>query len=122
MLVEKVARAINAASCPGREGPFGGYDYGHNEALYGPAPKEGRYVIRDFRTPTSRGEFLHLTNDYDLHEAKFAEMTAHHIARAAIEAVLDAVASELLVVQYDPAPYTAMKLRLAAMRKEAMGE
>ena len=41
-------------------------------------------------------------------------------ARAAIEAVLDAVASELRAVQYDPAPYTAMKVRLAAMRKDAL--
>ena len=42
------------------------------------------------------------------------------VVRAAIEAVLDAVASELRAVQYDPAPYTAMKVRLAAMRKEAL--
>ena len=89
--VEAVARAIKSASCPGREGPFGGYDYGHNEAFYGPAPEGGRYVIRDYRDPSSPdwGAWLHQTNDRDEHEAKFAKMTDDHVAQAAI-AALDA--------------------------------
>ena len=89
--VEAVARAIESASCPGREGPFGGYDYGHNEAFYGPAPEGGRYVIRDFRDPSSPdwGAWLHQTNDRDEHESMFARMTDDHVAQAAI-AALDA--------------------------------
>jgi len=42
-VVEAVAKAIKQAECPGREGPYGGYDYGHNEAFYGKAPECGRY-------------------------------------------------------------------------------
>ena len=90
--IQAVARAIKSASCPGREGPFGGYDYGHNEAFYGPAPEGGRYVIRDFRDPSSPdwGAWLHQTNDRDEHESMFAKMTDDHVAQAAI-AALDAV-------------------------------
>ena len=89
--IQAVARAIKSASCPGREGPFGGYDYGHNEAFYGPAPEGGRYVIRDFRDPSSPdwGAWLHQTNDRDEHESMFAKMTDDHVAQAAI-AALDA--------------------------------
>lgn len=43
-------------------------------------------------------------------------------AKAAIRAMLDGVESNLSAVQYDPAPYTAMKHRIAAMRKEALGD
>ena len=39
-------------------------------------------------------------------------------AKSAIRAMLDGVESNLSAVQYDPAPYTAMKHRIAAMRKE----
>ena len=86
-LREEVARAIEQAECPHREGPFGGYDYGHPDDK----PVEGgRYVIRDFRDPRSDdwGRWLHQTDDRELHEAKFAEMTAYHIADAAIAATL----------------------------------
>lgn len=87
--VKAVARAIKSASCPGREGPFGGYDYGYNEAFYGPAPEGGRYVIRDFRDPSSPdwGAWLHQTNDRDEHESMFAKMTDDHVALAAIAAL-----------------------------------
>ena len=44
------------------------------------------------------------------------------IAKAAIRAMLDGVEANLSAVQYDPAPYTAMKHRIAAMRKEALGD
>ena len=87
--VERVARAIEAAQCKGREGPFGGYDYGHNTAFYGPEPEGGRYVIRDFRDPASPdwGKWLHQTNDSEDHERMFAKMTREHIAQAAIRAI-----------------------------------
>ncbi len=86
--VEAVKAAIKLASCPGREGPFGGYDYGHNEAFYGPAPEDGRYVIRDFRDRKSPdwGKWLHQTDNREEHEAMFAKMTDDHIAQAAIAA------------------------------------
>ena len=89
--VEAVKAAIKLASCPGREGPFGGYDYGHNEAFYGPAPEDGRYVIRDFRDRKSPGwgKWLHQTDNREEHEAMFVKMTDDHIAHAAI-AALDA--------------------------------
>ena len=90
-IVERVARAIDEAICPHREGPFGGYDYGHNTEFYGPAPDGGRYVIRDFRTLASKGEWLHQTDDLALHEATLARMTKEHIAKAAIRAVLEGV-------------------------------
>ena len=88
-MVERVARAIDKAACPGREGPFGGYDYGHNPEFYGPPPAGGRYVIRDFRTLASKGEWLHQTDDRVLHEATLEQMTKNHIAKAAIRAMLD---------------------------------
>lgn len=73
--VEAVKAAIKLASCPGREGPFGGYDYGYNEAFYGPAPEDGRYVIRDFRDPKSPdwGKWLHQTDNREEHEAMFVK-------------------------------------------------
>lgn len=39
-------------------------------------------------------------------------------AKHAIREMLDGVESNLSAVQYDPAPYTAMKHRIAAMRKD----
>lgn len=39
-------------------------------------------------------------------------------AQAAIAIVLDRVNRELAAVQYDPAPYTAMKYRLRALSEE----
>jgi len=88
-LIERVADAIEAAECRGREGPFGGYDYGHNEAFYGKAPEGGRYVIRDFRDPASDdwGKWLHQTDDNAEHEAMLVKMTREHIAVTAIRAM-----------------------------------
>lgn len=84
-----VGLAIERAGCPGREGPFGGYDYGYKTEFYGPAPAAGRYVIRDFRDPASPdwGKPIHYTPDEDAHNAMFAKLTQHHIARAAILAL-----------------------------------
>jgi len=88
-VVEAVARAIKQAECPGREGPYGGYDYGHNEAFYGKTPEGGRYVIRDYRDPASDtwGKWVHQTDDRELHDRMFDQMTEHHIANAAITAL-----------------------------------
>lgn len=51
-------------------------------------------------------------------DAIYARSTFRDPAIAAITETLDAVAAQLSAVQYDPAPYTAMKARLAAMREE----
>lgn len=85
-MVERVADAIESARCPHREGPFGGYDYGYRNAT---PPKDGRYVIRDFRSPASPdwGKWIHQTDDVNEHDALLLKMTRHHIARAAIEAM-----------------------------------
>ena len=87
-MVEKVSAAIVRAGCPGREGPFGGYDYGYPDD----APvKGGRYVIRDFREIGSPdfGKWLHQTDDAAAHDEMFAKMTREHIARAAINALME---------------------------------
>ena len=60
-ILDAVSSAITEAQCLGREGPYGGYDYGHNEAFYGKAPDDGRYVVRDFRkfgSPTWASGFI----------------------------------------------------------------
>jgi hypothetical protein len=92
---EAIDRAINAAEkarCPHREGPFGGYDYGHNNPL---SVEGGRYVIRDFRDPSSAGwgKWLHQTEDREEHDAIFKKMTDEHILRAAISALLSVPAA-----------------------------
>jgi len=51
-------------------------------------------------------------------DASYAMSSFREPALAAIRAMLDGVESNLSAVQYDPAPYTAMKHRIAAMRKE----
>ena len=87
-VVTRAAEAIARARCPGREGPFGGYDYGHNTSLYGPEPEDGRYVIRDFRDPSSPtwGRWVHQEHDRDAHEAMYDKLTGEHIAVAALSA------------------------------------
>jgi len=83
--VEAVARAIETARCLDREGPYGGYDYGHDNRA---PPPGGRYVVRDFRDPSSEGwgRWVHQTDDREKHEAAFNRLTEHHIAQAALEA------------------------------------
>lgn len=87
---EAVAEAIIRAGCPGREGPFGGYDYGYENDS---PPKGGRYVIRDFREIGSPdfGKWLHQTDDPAVHEAMLEKMTREHIATAAIKAMREPV-------------------------------
>lgn len=79
-------KAYDEANCNGREGPYGGYDYGHN----GSAPEKGRYVIRDFRYPHSKGEWVFQTNDYDLYGDTLEKLNRDHIASAALTAALAA--------------------------------
>lgn len=43
---------------------------------------------------------------------------ARHNARAAVSETLDEVERYLSAVQYEPAPYTALKYRLSQFRKE----
>lgn len=92
-VLDQVAFAIEQARCPGREGPYGGYDYGYNEAFYGPAPEGGRYVVRDFRNPRlpTWGKWVHQTPDRDEHEQAYLRLTGRHIAQAAIEAFAQAM-------------------------------
>ena len=82
-IIEQCALAMEAAKCPGREGPFGGYDYGHNNPK---TVEGGRYVIRDFRDPASDnwGKWIHQTDSQDVHDAEFERMTQQHIARAVL--------------------------------------
>lgn len=101
--VAAVARAIEGARCLWREGPYGGYDYGHDPDFYGPAPQGGRYVIRDFRQPGAKGEWVHQTDDREVHEAELERLTQAHIAQAALDAddkwLKD---NELVVVPVEP--------------------
>lgn len=85
-LLDRVAEAITRAQCPGREGPYGGYDYGHRHE--DDLPRDGRYVVRDFRDVTSEafGAWVHQTPDVAVHEAAFDRLTKRHIARAALDA------------------------------------
>jgi hypothetical protein len=87
-MIERVARAIESAQCLGREGPYGGYDYGCRNKK----PVEGgRYVVRDFRDPASSnwGAWVHQTDNRDDHEEAHKRLTKEHIARVAIEAMRD---------------------------------
>ena len=81
-LLERVGRAIEAARCPNREGPYGGYDY----SSYGnPTP----YHVRDFRDPKSDtwGRTVFRSNDRDAMHREYERLTRAHIALAAIQAI-----------------------------------
>lgn len=86
---DAIGDAIKAAECPNRQAPYGGFDYGYNTDFYGPEPEGGRYVIRDFRDPSSEswGRWVHQTPDNDEHEEMFERLTRRHIAQAAVLAV-----------------------------------
>lgn len=90
--LDAVADVIENAECPGRQGPFGAFDYGHNEDFYGPAPAAGRWVIRDFRDPASDdwGTAVHQTSDRDKHEEMFMALQRRHVADAVLRAVPNA--------------------------------
>jgi hypothetical protein len=92
-VLDIVASAIEKARCHGREGPYGGYDYGHNTEFYGPEPEGGRYVVRDYRDPRSEtwGAWVHQTHDQDEHDQAYLRLTGRHIAEAAIHAYASAI-------------------------------
>jgi hypothetical protein len=78
--LERAARAL-AESLERR--PYGGYDYGHNEAFYGPAPEAGRYVVRCEKTD----KIVHQTNDEAAHNAAYELLTNTFHARAVLMAL-----------------------------------
>ena len=123
-MIEAVAAAIEVARCPGREDPFGGYDYGHNTEFYGPEPEGGRYVIRDFRDPASStwGAWVHQTHDHAEHERMFDKMTRDHVALAAIRTLAPMMAERFERIaranQYSPAPYCDTLKAIRALAKE----
>jgi hypothetical protein len=95
-ILDAVADAIVRAECSWREGPYGGFDYGHNPDFYGPEPEGGRYVVRDFRDMASEtyGSWVHQTHDKDEHEQAYQRLTRRHIAQAAITAYASAIEAQ----------------------------
>lgn len=89
--VEAAARAAEEARCPGREGPFGLYDYSGNSGSQPP------YQVRDFRDPAAGdwGEVVFASHDLEEARARYEEATRRHIYGAALAAVLPLVAAEV---------------------------
>lgn len=81
--LDKIAEAIEEARCPGREGPYGLYDYSKYEG------NEDPYCVRDFRDTRNDtyGKVVFRTNDPDKARAVYDKMTRQHIALAAIRAM-----------------------------------
>ncbi len=80
--LERVGMAIERANNPGREGPYGLYDY----TTYGdPVP----HHVRDFRDMRSDtyGHTVFRSTDRDAARAEYERLTRCHIARAAVEAL-----------------------------------
>lgn len=82
--LDQVAAAIEAAECPGREGPFGQYDYSYAN----PNPPAEPYHVRDFRDPRSEtwGRTVFKSAIREEATAMFETLTRRHIARAALTA------------------------------------
>lgn len=82
--LDAIADAIEKARCPGREGPYGLYDY---SAYPGSEPP---HVIRDFR-PGLSGRAIGRTVECfeDAAEARrhYDELTRRYIAKAAVNAM-----------------------------------
>lgn len=80
--LNRIALAIEAAQCPGREGPYGLYDY----TSYG-AQKPHR--VRDFRDPRSEawGDTVFASDDAATSRQQYERLTREHVALAAIHAV-----------------------------------
>ena len=84
-LLDAVGLAIEQAGNPGREGPFGFFDY----TSYGdPVP----FHVRDFRDPKldGYGKCVFKTTDRSEGLAAFERETRRHIARSAMSALLAA--------------------------------
>lgn len=85
MTPELLAAAIETASCPGREGPYGLYDYSEYPGETPP------YVVRDFRVRgPGHGDAVFSSHDRAEADAVYDRLTREHVARAAIEAFLSA--------------------------------
>jgi hypothetical protein len=82
MLLDAVADAIEKAGCPGREGPYGSYDYSNYN---GESPP---FVVRDFRDPNSAewGTVVWRGSDSKTCDEVYNILTRRHIAAAAIRA------------------------------------
>lgn len=80
---QRVGEAIEAAGNPGREGPYGLYDY---SAWNHPRP----HHVRDFRDPASatHGDCVFQSADRDEAVAAFERLTRDHVARAAVAAMI----------------------------------
>ena len=98
--LEAIGKAIQESQQPGREGPFGLYDYtdyGH------PVP----HHVRDFRDYSSStyGDCLFQSKDPDLARQVYERLTIEHMAIAAIKATFKAFGLDPL--NYIPANATA---------------
>lgn len=94
--LDRVGAAIEAAQCPGREGPYGLYDY----TSYGdPVP----FHVRDWRDPKSTTWGCAVFKSVDRAEAtsQYELLTRRHIAQAAIAAIgwqaIDSAPSSVVV-------------------------
>jgi len=79
-MIERAARALGDSL---DRRPYGGYDYGHNEAFYGPAPEAGRYVVRCEKTD----KIVHQTHDQAEHDAAYERLTNAFHVRAVLSAL-----------------------------------
>jgi hypothetical protein len=96
--LERAARALCESL---NKRPYGGYDYGHNEDFYGPAPKSGRYVIRCKKTD----KIVHQTNDEAAHDAAYDLLTNIYHARAVLMAIREPSEAMLDVAHATFEPY-----------------
>jgi hypothetical protein len=82
-ILRLVSLAIKAAECPGREGPYGLYDYSGYEGSDPP------HVVRDFRDPKSPdyGSFVFRSECPKVARSEYDRLTDEHIARAAVRAM-----------------------------------
>jgi hypothetical protein len=84
--LEAVWAAIDAAQAPGRQGPYGLFDYtGYGHAI--------PHHVRDFRDPGSEayGDCVFRSTDPAQARAVYERLTREHVARAAIRATLQAL-------------------------------
>lgn len=115
--LEAAARAMASVL---EKRPYGGYDYGYNEAFYGPAPKEGRYVVRCEKTD----KIVHQTNDESAHNKAYDLLTNTFYARAAIaayfrEMVVSDEIAEFIRDHHGLGPLTSKRIIKAALRAHA---
>lgn len=94
-MIERVASAIDAAQCPGREGPYGLYDYSDYPGNAAP------HRVRDFRDLKSDtyGNHVFKSTNRDEAKAEYERLTKEHVAKAAIEAAISTGALPSLKVK-----------------------